>query len=762
MTAPKKILMTLMAFCLMISLPVFAEESFTLKDIEIAGNQRVETSTILSFMDLAEGESYTPEKIDNALKRVFATGLFADVAFATEGNRLLVKVVENPIVNQVVIEGNKRIEDDQLLPELKLSSRSIYTKTALQNDVKRILDIYQKSGRFSAEVTPKVIQLEQNRIDLVFEVDEGERTEIEQIKFVGNVNFSDRKLLEVIQTKESVWYRFFSSDDTYDPDRMAFDQELLRRFYVSKGYADFRVNSAVAELTPERDSFYITFTIEEGDRYNFGKMDVSSQVPDLEAGSMDNLLLSKEGDIFNADEIEKTVETLTRHLGNLGYAFVKIDTDFERDKVNDIIDINYVIKEGPRVYVDEINIKGNVRTLDQVVRREFRLAEGDPYNAAKLKRTEQRINNLGFFSKVDIKNIPDAESADKVDIDVTVEEQSTGELTIGAGFSTADGALGDIGVTERNLLGRGQILRANFTLSAARQEFDLGFTEPYFLGRNISAGVDLFNTKIDGSSSRTSRAFDSDTKGFALRTSYPLTEHFSHAVKYSLRQNDISDIDPLASRFIKDQEGETVTSLIGHSLTYDTRDSRFAPSEGLFVRLNQDFAGLGGDSEFIRHELRTGYYIPTFNDKWVLSFKGNGGYTFSYSGREIEINNRFFVGGDQIRGFENDGVGPRDSISKDSLGGNVYYAVSAEYSFPLGFAEDLGFSGAVFTDAGSLFQVDDSGPEVVDESSLRVSAGAGISWKSPLGPVRIDFAHAIAKESVDETEVVRFSFGTRF
>lgn len=739
-----------------------AGDVIAIRNIVIEGTQRIEAATVASYLELTENSKHSSEAIDTALKRVFATGLFEDVSFAIREGNLVITVAENPIVNEVSFEGNKRIEDTDLEKEVKLRPRSVYTKTAVQNDVRRILDVYQKSGRFSAIITPKVIRLDQNRVNLVFEIDEGARTEIRNISFTGNKNFSDRKLREVVQTRETKWWRFFSSDDTFDQDRLNFDQELLRRFYVARGYADFRVVSATAELTPERDAFFVTFAIEEGPAYNFGRMDVSSQVQDLDTESLRGLILTKEGDVFNSESIEKTIEAMTQKLGNLGYAFVDIDSQFNRDTTNNIIGINYTVKEGPRVYVNRINIQGNARTLDEVIRREFRLAEGDPYNASKLKRTQQRINNLGFFKTVDIKNVPDAEVPDKVDIDVDVEEKSTGELTLGAGFSTADGPLGDISISERNLLGKGQQIRANFTVSAARQEFDIGFTEPYFMDKNVAAGFDLFKTKLDGSSSRISRSYDIDSNGGTLRATYSLSEHLSHSVKYTFRSDDISNVDIDASRFIKDREGKTTASIIGHTLMYDTRDSKFEPTEGYYVRLNQDVAGLGGDSKFFRNEVRAGHFWSTFSNKWILEINGKTGNVFGYGGRDVEINNRFFIGGNELRGFETYGLGPRDITTGDGLGGNTYYAGTIEQSFPLGFAEELGFSGAIFSDFGSLFTVDDTGPEVVDEKSLRLSLGAGLSWKSPLGPVRINFANAILKEDFDQTEFVRFSFGTKF
>jgi len=738
--------------------------------IIIEGNARVENSTITSFMNLAIGSSPSPSDISKALNNLYESGLFADVSIDIRERSLHVKVVENPIIADVVFEGNKRITDGDLSSEVRLAPRAIYSKSDLQHDVKRILNLYQKSGRFSANVVPKVIQLPQNRINLVFEIDEGDRTEIARIAFVGNRAFSSSKLNSLINTRESRWYRFLSSADTYDPDRIAFDKELLRRHYVADGFADFRVLSADAELTQDGKSFIITFSLDEGNRYNFGKIGVESRLPDVEGNELEGLLKSRSGDVFNANSVETSIESITEYLGNKGYAFVNVSPQYDRDPDNRQMGINYLIKEGPRVYIENINITGNLRTLDEVIRREFRIVEGDPYNAAKLKRSQQRIRNLGFFSNVQLAK-ERGSADDKVDVSVEIEEQSTGELTFGAGFSTSDGALGDISIVERNLLGKGQSLKLNFTLASVRQEVDLSFTEPYFMGRNVAAGFDLFSVKRDSSSSRDSRTFDNEAVGLVLRASYPVTEHLTHAMRYSLRSDNITGVSADASEFIKRQAGKNTTSLVGHSLIYDARDNRFEPSDGWYLRLNQDLAGLGGDTNFVRHEVRSAWYTPVFSlEDVTLKISGQAGYVFGYGGEDVRINDRFFIGGDDIRGFRNEGIGPRDELSLDPLGGNTYASATAELSFPVGLPEELGFKGALFTDIGTLFDNDESMAinddgsisRVMDDASPRASVGVGLGWRSPVGPIRIDFSHAYMKETYDRTESIRFNFGTRF
>jgi len=735
----------------------------TIKTISVEGNQRIEADTVKSFLKFHEGDRFSPQMLDLSLQNIYATGLFSDVTINLEGNNLIVKVVENPVINEVAFEGNKRIKKEDLEKELKLKSRSVYNKNDLQNDVARILDIYHKSGRFAASIDPKLIKLDQNRVNLVYEINEGKRTTVGGIYFAGNHNFYDTKLKSVIQTKETAWYRFFSNDDSYDADRLAYDQELLRKFYNSKGYADFKVTSYSAYLDPEKNAFYITFSLSEGEKYKFGKISTEASFKGLDIKKLQKLLKPKEGETFNADLIDDTVQDLTKELGNQGFAFVTIDPKFDRDRVHHIVGVDFIIKEGPRVYVQHINIHGNVRTEDQVIRREFRLAEGDPYNADLLRRSQQRIKNLGYFDKAEIKNNR-GEDPDKVDIDVDVTEKSTGELTLGAGFSTTDGLLANIVLSERNLLGTGQSVRINTVVAQRRQEIDLSYTEPYFMDKNVSAGFDIFDTRTD---LLQYSQYEENSVGFDLRATYQFNEHLSHTVKYTLKSDNVYDIQPTASDFIQEQAGTLLTSMIGHSLLYDKTDNKFDPSTGYYLRGNEDFAGLGGQVAFLRHEMRAGYFIPTLGDKWILKVLGRGGYVFSTEGlgvpdHGVNIPNRFFLGGDNLRGFRPDGVGPHDKITSDALGGDLYYAGTIEHSFPLGLPEELGFYGSVFTDFGSLYRAEDKGPNVEDSSTMRIASGVGFSWSSPLGPIRIDFAKALLKNTYDQTEIIHFSFGTKF
>jgi outer membrane protein insertion porin family len=724
------------------------------REVRIEGSQRVEPETIRSYLLIQPGDPFDTERIDRSLKALFATGLFADVAIRREGDGMIVRVVENPIINRIAFEGNRKLSDNQLTAEVQLKPRTVFTRTKVQADVKRVLELYRRNGRFAATVDAKVIQLPQNRVDLVFEINEGASTGIKTINFIGAHQFSISKLKEVVSTRESRWYRFFSNDDIYDPDRLTYDRELLRKFYLSEGYADFRVVSAVAELSPARDGFYITFSIEEGARYKFGKIDLVNQLKDVPAEPLKALLTTKPGTRYNADEVENSINKLTDALGNRGFAFVDIQPKVTRHAENRTIDIVYEVKEGPRVYVERINITGNIRTLDRVIRREFRLVEGDAFNSAKMRLSQQRIRNLGFFKKVDVTNDPGS-APDKTVVNVAVEEQSTGEFSFGVGFSTTDGPLADISIRERNLLGRGQDLRLGFTIAQRVQQLDFSFTEPYFLGRNMAAGVDLFELTRN---QQTQSQFDQSAIGGSLRVGYQITDTLRQTIKYTLRKDKIFNVASTASTFIKEEAGSRNTSSVGQVLLYDKRDSPKDPTEGYYFQLATDIAGLGGNVRYLRSVVTGGYFHP-FAPQWVLSLMGEAGDILGINDT-VRIEDRFFVGGDNLRGFATSGIGPRDRQTGDALGGRTYYTGTVQLGFPVGLPQELGITGRVFTDFGSLFSPVE--PGIADTRSLRVASGAGVSWASPLGPIRLDLGIPLVRQSFDKKELFRISFGTRF
>ena len=727
----------------------------TIQEIIIDGMQRIEPGTIRSYLLVQEGDAFDPARIDRSLKSLFATGLFADVVIQRQGDRLLVTVVENPVINRVAFEGNKKLDDDVLKAEIALKPRVIYTRTKVQNDVKRILTLYRRNGRFAATVEPKVIQLPQNRVDLVFEINEGDQTEIRNIRFVGNRAFKDSRLREVIRTKESRWWRFLTADDVYDPDRLTLDRELLRRFYLNRGYADFRVVSSVAELTPDRRDFFVTFTVEEGGVYKFGNIDIEARLRDLQPQGLLKKIEIEKGGTYSSDQIDQTVDILTIEVGTLGYAFVDVKPRINRNRETRTIDVTFEINEGPRVFVERIDIVGNVRTLDKVIRREFRLVEGDAFNAAKLRRSRTRIQNLDYFEKVLVDRQPGS-APDKTIIRTEVQEKSTGSISIGAGFSTLHGPLGDITLREKNFLGRGQDVRVGAKIAAKRSELDFSFTEPYFMDREVAAGFDAFRITQNN---QDFASFDSKTTGGALRAGYPVSEDLRQSFKYTVKEQKVEDVKSTASRFIKEAEGTTFLSEISHSILYDVRDSRLNPTKGYFVRMTNDLAGLGG-VRYMRNSVRGTKYFPVA-EQTVLSFSGVAAYIFGL-GEDVRLLDRFFVGGEDFRGFETGGIGPRDLSTKDALGSQWKYIGTTELTFPLGLPTELGVNGLLFMDVGSAGQVDAKGSNIGDTGSLRLTVGTGILWTSPVGPIGVDIGVALLKESFDETELFRVNFGTKF
>ena len=731
-------------------------QSQIIDKIQVVGVQRVEAGTVRSYMIIKEGDTFDRQRVDRSLKSLFSTGLFADVSIKREGPNLTVTVVENPIINRISFEGNRKFDESELKSEISLRPRIVYTRSKIQSDVKRLLSIYRQNGRFAATIEPKVIQLKQNRVDLVFEISEGDDTNIQTIKFVGNKEFSDGRLREIVSTKETSIWKIFSSDDVYDPDRLNYDRELLRRFYLTNGYADFRIESAIAELSSDRSEFFITFTVNEGIRYKFGKIDINARLSNLKKEDLRGIEKYEQGDWYDAQAVEKSIGGLTEQVGELGYAFVDIQPRVNRDREKKVINITFEILEGPRVFVERIDIEGNVRTLDKVIRREFRLVEGDAFNSSNIRRSRKRIQNLGFFEDVKLEQVPGS-APDKAVVKLEVEEKSTGEISFGAGFSSVAGPLGEFNITETNFLGRGQYVKVGLTIAAKKSEIDFSFTEPFFLDREIRAGFDLFHTREDH---QTSSSFDSKKTGGRLRSSYLLTEDLTQGWVYTLKSEKVEDVSSTASQLIRDQSGKKTLSQIGHYLTIDRRDSRFNPTEGYYGQFATDIAGLGGSTKHVRNVVKGMKYYP-IADKITFSLKGSVGYVVGL-GDDVILSERFNVGGESIRGFATAGIGPRDKTTYDALGGEWMYTSSAQVEFPLGLPEDYDIKGRLFTDLGSLSQISPSSSVVTDDKTLRISAGTGITWVSPFGPIGLDLGFPLVKGDIDQVEHIRMNFGTRF
>lgn len=741
--------------------------------VEVRGNQRIDADTVRSYMLIQPGDAYDADRADRSLRSLFATGLFGDVRIARDGSRLVVTVVENPVVNRVAFEGNRRLSDDTIRPEVQMRSRGVFTSQLAQADRQRILDLYARRGRFAARVEPKIIQLDQNRVDVVYEITEGDAALVGRINFVGNRSYSDSRLRDVVATREQAFYRLFSTSDTFDPDRLSFDRELLRRYYLRNGFADVEIGNASAELAPDRSSFFITYSINEGPRYRFGAITVTSAFPNLDTAALRSRLDLRSGDWYDGDLVERVAQNLADAANLRGFPFVDVQPQVERNRDDNTIAITFNVAEAPRVFVERIDISGNVRTQDRVIRREFRLAEGDAFNAAQLRRSRDRIRNLGYFGDVQLTSQPGS-TPDRAVVNTQVVERATGEVSVGGGYSTDAGFLADFGLRERNLLGTGVDARLNGTLAQRRSQVDVSVTDPAFLDRNLAVGADIFlvQRNLLNIASYQERRY-----GFAVRAGYEFNERLRQNISYTLVNRNVFNVQSTASPYIREQAGATLLSQISQTLTYDTRDSIIQASRGYFLRWGADLAGLGGDVAYLRNRVDGALFLPferLFGDPdYVLTLSASFGHLAPFNdrrpfnaalgvgGERDRIVDRFFLGGENLRGFAIAGVGPRDINTRDSLGGRLLWTSSAEMRYPLPVPSELGLLGRAFVDAGALSQ-GPSGPNIFSSSNPRVSVGVGLSWRSPFGLINVDLAKAVVKERLDETQIFRFGFGTRF
>jgi len=738
--------------------------------ITVVGNQRIEAGTIRSYMLVRPGDPFDPDRLDRSVKTLFSTGLFQDVRLTRQGNELIVTVVENSLVNRVALEGNKKLSDDQIKPEIQTKPRAVFTPSMVEADRQRILDLYAKKGNFDATVEPKIIRQDQNRVDVVFQISDGTSALISRIAIVGNRAFSQSRLIEAMSSRESRWWRFLSSSDQYDPERMNYDKELLRRFYLKNGYADFQVIDATAELSPDHKGFFVTYTVKEGERYRFGPTIITSQIRGVTPDDLRKVVELREGDWFDGDAVGRAADAIEEYIHNRGYAFVEVKPRIKKNSETRIVEMFFEVGEGPRVFIERIDITGNTRTKDKVIRREFRLAEGDAFNAEQIRRGKTRLTDLGYFNGVEITTAPGS-APDKAIVTTRIAEKSTGELSFGGGFSTDAGALLDIGLAERNLVGTGINASINGILAQKRSSIQASVTDPYFLDRNLVAGFDLFliQTNYLGT-----QPYDEKRMGGAVRLGYDFNEHLRQVWSYSLIDRDVYNIQSV-SPIIINQKGWTLLSQISQQFTIDYRDSRLFPHSGWAVDIGTDYAGLGGDVDFIRGNIAAAYYIPLErflgDDQWVIKVSASTGYMVELPGGRDLIIDRFFLGGDNLRGFQTGGAGPHDKLSGDPVGGRFLWTQSTELRFPLpGIPRDLGLTGRAFVDVGSLSQASfpsgtciGCGPITITQSAApRLGAGIGVSWRTQFGLINIDLAPFVVKQSYDQTQVFRFGFGTRF
>ncbi len=765
--AGRRLGVVLLASTILSAQPVFAQTppapapaamvpqiSGTIKTITVEGAQRLEPDTVRSYIDLKPGDSYNREALDRALKALFATELFADVQIRDNAGAVVIQVKESPVINRIVLEGNKRLKEDKIRPEIRLAPRQIFSRSKVRADIARIIELYRRQGRFAATVEPKMVPLSQNRVDVVFEIVEGPKSKVRKINIIGNKEFSDGRLRGEMATKQSGITKIFSSGTSYDPDRLAYDQQKLRQFYLTNGYADFRVISAVAELTPDKRDFIITYVVEEGQRYKFGDVDVESDIRDVKPETLKPLVKMRKGQWYNAKQVEDTVDTLSETAGLLGYAFADVRPEFNRDKEALTMSVTYKVADAPRVYVERIDINGNTHTKDKVVRREFRLAEGDAFNSFRVKRSRDRIQSLGFFQeKMEIEQ-KRGSSPDKVILEANVEEKSTGELQVSAGFSSLERFIVNLSIRERNFMGKGQEVRASVDYSRYSKSVEVGFTEPYVFDKNIAVGFDVFRRDYNSfrftSDNDRDTTYEQTTTGFQVRAGVPLTEFTSLALRYGLSFDDVKldrstyytngVCDPLlAGRYLCDALGNRTTSSVGYSLVFDNLNNRIRPSAGHRIVLSQDFAGLGGSTKYVRSSVNAKKYWG-LGKGFVFSVAGEAGWIKGL-GQSVRLTDRFFLGEPQMRGFGIRGVGPRvirtfydvttqlpqtgsNNNTDDALGGTKYYLGHLELELPLGSGgRELGLRPSIFVDAGAVWG--GRRPATTDVESFRNPLGTG-------------------------------------
>ncbi|MBR1220043.1 outer membrane protein assembly factor BamA [Bradyrhizobium sp. U87765 SZCCT0131] len=788
---------------MLVSSPALAQSA---SSIVVEGNRRVEADTIRSYFKPGPGGRLDSGRIDDALKALYETGLFQDVKINQVGGRVVVTVVENQVIGRVAFEGNKKVKDDQLSAEIQSKPRGTFSRPMVQSDAQRISEIYRRSGRYDVRVVPQVIEQPNNRVDLVFEITEGNKTGVKTINFVGNSAYSSYRLRDVIKTRESNLLSFLGNGDIYDPDRVEADRDLIRRFYLKNGYADVQVVAALTEYDPDGKGFIVTFKIEEGQQYRVGSVNFRSSVPSLDGNTLASLSRVSVGSVYNAEAIEKSVEEMSIEASRRGYAFAVVRPSGERNFEARTVSITFAIDEGPRTYIERINVRGNTRTRDYVIRREFDISEGDAYNRALIDRAERRLKNLDYFKTVKISSEPGS-SSDRVIVNVDLEEKSTGEFSVSGGYSTSDGFLGEVSVSERNLLGRGLYAKASVQYGQYARGYSFSFVEPYLLDYRVAFGVDVYQRQQLANSYV---SYNTKTLGFSPRLGFQLREDLSLQLRYSLFQQEISlpsqlancnnnpanpflpfnptptpdqvaagnlgcYADGEASLPVKIElaQGRTLTSALGYTLTYNTLDNNKNPNSGLLVDFRQDFAGVGGDVSYMKTTGDVKYYQPLVADIVGLIHL-QGGIMNQLGDKSIRMLDQFQMGPQLVRGFAPQGIGPRDitpGTTNDAIGGTMYWGASAELQVPFWFLpKEVGLKGALYADAGSLWGY--KGPTTwaqtletmtfSDQNTVRSSVGVGLIWASPFGPLRFDYAIPMSKGPNDRVQQFRFGGGTTF
>ncbi|WP_159966008.1 outer membrane protein assembly factor BamA [Profundibacterium mesophilum] len=750
--------------------PILAQ-AFGFGSVTVEGNERIEDSTVLSYAKIGQG-AVSGGELNAAYQRIVASGLFEQVELVPQGDSLVIRVVEYPTVSQINIEGNRRIEDEELMALVTSEPRRVFNPQTAESDAAAIAKLYEARGRLAASVTPRIIRRSDNRVDLVFEVVEGGVVEIERLSFVGNRAYSDGRLRRVLQTKQAGLLRRLISRDSFVADRIEFDKQLLRDFYAARGYVDFRILSVNSEFARERDGFFITFNVQEGQSFRFGRVTASSELSQVNAQDFLDVSGIDSGDTYSPADVENTIARMERLALRKGLNFVRVEPVISRDARNLALDVEFKLVRGPRIFVERIDIEGNATTLDRVIRRQFRIVEGDPFNPREVRASAERIRALGYFASAEVDS-RQGTTPEQVIIDVDVEEQPTGSLSFGGSYSADNGPGLNISFSERNFLGRGQTLRFEVTTGTDSANTDLTFIEPYFLGRNLQFRFDAFYNIADLDEA----SYNTRVVGFSPSIEFPIGEDSRLQLRYRLSKDTISNVDqgdpddPTdngSSPILQAEEGSRYTSQVGYSFSYDTRRTGLDPNTGYLLRFGQDIAGLGGDSEYIRSTALGVAQTKVYNEEVTLRATLEGGSINAINDQTTRVTDRFFLNSNQLRGFAPLGVGPRDlnATNRDALGGNAYVAARLEAEFPLGLPEEYGITGGLFLDAGSVWSLDNvegaGGVEVDDDFHLRSSVGVSVFWTTPIGPLRFNFAKVLEAQDYDEEQPFNVTISTTF
>jgi len=741
-------------------------QTFQFSSFEIEGNQRIEDATILSFIDLPTGQSVSAARVNDGLQRLQNSGLFESVELVPQGNRLIVVVQEFPTINQINFEGNDRLDAEILQSLVTSQVRRVFSPQQAERDAATIIQAYADQGRLTASVTPKIIRRSDNRVDLVFEISEGRTVEIERVSFVGNRAYSDRRLRRVLESTQAGIFRVLIRSDTFVADRIAFDRQLLRDFYQARGYVDAQVLSVSSELSPERDGFFLTFRVQEGQQFSFGALTASSDLPDVDPDQFQDEIRIGEGKTYSPQAIDATIERLELLALQQGLDFVRVTPRVTRNDEARTLDIDFVVERGPRIFVERIDIEGNATTLDRVIRRQFATVEGDPFNPRAIRAAAERIRALGYFTQSDV-SAREGSDPSQVIVDVDVEEQPTGSLGFGANYSVQDGVGLALTFRETNFLGRGQVVNFTLDTSSDNANSQLTFAEPFFLNRDLAASFSVFYRTTDSEDG----AFDTRSVGASVGLGFPTGEYSDLRMSYSFSRDTLTpDSVTTISQIIEDEQGTADTSAIGYRWRYDTRNVGLNPDAGVLLQFGQEFAGLGGDEEFIKSTFRLAGETTVWNGDVLLLATVEGGNLTSLGDTVSRESNRFFNSQNILRGFESSGIGPRDlNAGNDPLGGNNYFAARVEAQFPINLVpEEYGISGALFYDMGSVWGLDNvnggpAGLDIVDDSfELRSAIGFGILWDTQIGPLRFNFTNAINSETADREQSFDFTISTRF